>query len=185
MRQLLAAARRNISLRRYFRAATQVDAIAEVALNTPEIPHLYLPDEPGSNLGGRIVSRAHTLSFSMRMLGLSGQHEDPGSGLSNRDLPTTVLDRAPSGISLTGSNPSRAGFTVSLAGTGSRPVSVRIYSVKGELVETLLDQVTLSGPQTLTWDGCDSAGQKVGNGVYFMIVNAGEETTTRKLILRR
>ena len=83
------------------------------------------------------------------------------------------------------SNPSRSGFTVSLAGTGRRPVSVKIYSVKGELVETLLNEVTLSGPQTLTWDGRDSAGKTVGNGVYFMIVRAGEESTTKKLILQR
>jgi hypothetical protein len=186
MRQLLASARRNIVLKRYFRAATLIDAIAEVALATPEIPHLYLPNEPGSNLGGRIVARAHTLSFSIRMLGLSGQHEDPGGAMKSKRLPTTVLeDAAPSGISLLGSNPSRSGFTISLAGTGRHPVSVRIYSVKGELVETLLNDVTLSGPRTLTWDGRDSAGRVVGNGVYFMIVKAGEESTTRKLILQR
>jgi hypothetical protein len=185
MMQLLAAARRNLSLRRYFRAATLIDNIAEVALSTPEIPHLYIPDAPGSNLGGRIVARAHTLSFSIRTLGLSGQHEDPGMGMRNNDPPTTVLEASPSRVSVLGSNPSGSGFSVSLAGTGRHPVSVGIYSVKGELVETLLDNVALSGPQTLTWDGRDSAGKKVGNGVYFMVVRAGEESTTKKLILQR
>lgn len=34
--------------------------------NTPAIPHTYDPDNPGTNLAGRIVSRAHTLAFSLR-----------------------------------------------------------------------------------------------------------------------
>jgi hypothetical protein len=185
MRALLLSARRNFAMKRYYRAANIVDAIAEVALNTPEIPHLYIPDEPGSNLGGRIVSRAHTLSFSIRMLAGSGQHEDPVDRGKGVDVPTTIEPAAPSGISVLGSNPSGSGFTVSLAGTGRHTVSVKIYSVKGELVETLLDEVALSGPRTLTWNGRDSAGTMVGNGVYFMVVRAGGESTTRKLILQR
>jgi len=185
MRALFLSAKRNFAMKRYFRAANLIDAIAEVALSAPEIPHLYIPDEPGSNLGGRIVARAHTLSFSIRMLAESGQHEDPVERGKDKDLPTTIAEAAPSGISMLGSNPSGSGFTVSLAGTGRHPVSVRIYSVKGELVETLLDEVTLSGSRTLTWDGRDSAGKTVGNGVYFMVVRAGEETDTKKLILQR
>jgi hypothetical protein len=183
MRALFLSANRNFAMKRYLRAANLIDLIAEVALNTPEIPHLYIPDEPGSNLGGRIVSRAHTLSFSIRMLAESARIEYPMN--RGKDLPTTIADPAPSGISMLGSNPSSSGFTVSLVGTGRHPISVRIYSVKGELVKTLLDEVTLSGPQTLTWDGRDSAGKTVGNGVYFMIVRTGEETSTKKLILQR
>ncbi len=186
MTQLLLSARRNFAMKRYLRAANLIDAIAVIALNTPEIPHLYLPDEPGSNLGGRIVARAHTLSFSIRMLAKSAQQEDPGGRGKSKDSPaTTLAGAAPSGISMLGSNPSRTGFTVSLSFTGPHPVSVKVYSVKGELVQTLLDEVALSGPQALTWDGRDSTGKTVGNGVYFMIVRAGSETTTRKLILRR
>jgi hypothetical protein len=185
MNQLLLAAQRAYSMRRYLRAARLVDEIADVAYNTPEIPHLFIPYQPGSNLGGRIVARAHTLSFSLRMLALSGQREDPETGGLIRELPTTVAGGAPSGISVLGSNPSRSGFTVNLAGTGRHPVSVKVYSVKGQLVRSLLDEVVLSGPETLTWDGRDSEGMTVGNGVYFMIVSAGEETTTRKLILQR
>ena len=34
--------------------------------NNPAIPHTYDPDNPGTNLAGRIISRAHTLAFSLR-----------------------------------------------------------------------------------------------------------------------
>jgi hypothetical protein len=185
MRQLLLAAERAFAMKRYLRAATLVDRIATLTLATPEIPHLYIPDQPGSNLGGRIVARAHTLSFSMRMLALSGQHEDPGVGGKGDDEVTTVAGASRSGISMLGSNPSKSGFTVSLAGTGQRPVSVKVYSVKGELVETLLDEVTLSGPRTLTWDGRNHGGEAVSAGTYFIVVSEGENTMTRKVILRK
>lgn len=185
MQDLLARARQAFSMRRYARAATLVDRIAEVAMATTEIPHLFIPYQPGSNLGGAIVARAHTLSFSIRAVAQAVLQEDPGMGGALRDVPTTVAGAAPVGISVLGNNPSGSGFSVSLAGTGEHPVSVKIYSVKGELVETLLGGVVLSGSRTVTWDGRDSAGRHVGNGVYFMIVTAGDETVTKKLILQR
>jgi len=37
-----------------------------VVRHTPEIPHTYNPATPGTNLAGRIISRAHTLAFSLR-----------------------------------------------------------------------------------------------------------------------
>ncbi len=185
MQNLLTAARRAFNLRRYGRAAALVDRIADVAMATPEIPYLFLPYQPGSNLGGAIVARAHTLSFSIRMLAVEEVQEDPEIGGRLKDGPTNVAEASRADISVIGSNPSRRGFSVSLSGTGAHPVSVRIYSVTGELVATLLDGAVLSSSRTLAWDGSDSAGEKVGNGVYFLIVRAGEETATRKLILQR
>jgi hypothetical protein len=37
-----------------------------IVRDTPSIPHTYDPDNPGTNLAGRIISRAHTLAFSLR-----------------------------------------------------------------------------------------------------------------------
>jgi hypothetical protein len=37
-----------------------------VVRDSPAIPHTYDPDNPGTNLAGRIISRAHTLAFSLR-----------------------------------------------------------------------------------------------------------------------
>lgn len=37
-----------------------------IVRNNPSIPHTYDPDNPGTNLAGRIISRAHTLAFSLR-----------------------------------------------------------------------------------------------------------------------
>jgi hypothetical protein len=37
-----------------------------IVRHTPAIPHTYDPGSPGTNLAGRIISRAHTLAFSLR-----------------------------------------------------------------------------------------------------------------------
>lgn len=37
-----------------------------IVRHTPDIPHTYDPTNPGTNLAGRIISRAHTLAFSLR-----------------------------------------------------------------------------------------------------------------------
>jgi hypothetical protein len=37
-----------------------------IVRHNPAIPHTYDPDMPGTNLAGRIISRAHTLAFSLR-----------------------------------------------------------------------------------------------------------------------
>lgn len=47
-------------------AAVLVDSIATIVRATPEIPHTYDPGLPGHNLAGRLISDAHTLSFSLR-----------------------------------------------------------------------------------------------------------------------
>lgn len=43
-----------------------LEDLEAVVRNTPEIPHTYDPGNPGTNLAGSIISRAHTLAFSLR-----------------------------------------------------------------------------------------------------------------------
>jgi hypothetical protein len=47
-------------------AAERADSIAAIVRATALIPHTYDPDVPGQNLAGRLISDAHTLSFSLR-----------------------------------------------------------------------------------------------------------------------
>jgi flagellar hook assembly protein FlgD len=62
---------------------------------------------------------------------------------------------------------------------------VSVYSVRGELVRTLLEGVTISAPQALTWDGRNAEGLPVAAGTYFVVVSDGESRTTKKVILQR
>ncbi len=64
-------------------------------------------------------------------------------------------------------------------------LSIKVYSLRGELVRTLIDEVVERGPGSVTWDGTDGAGQVVASGVYFCQTQAGGRTDLRKMTILR
>uniref|UniRef100_A0A7C6AHI9 T9SS type A sorting domain-containing protein n=1 Tax=candidate division WOR-3 bacterium TaxID=2052148 RepID=A0A7C6AHI9_UNCW3 len=64
-------------------------------------------------------------------------------------------------------------------------VDLRIYSIYGQLVKTLVSGIKESGYHRMTWDGKDDNGQLLSSGVYFVKLNMGEFSQTRKLLLLR
>ena len=69
-------------------------------------------------------------------------------------------------------------------------VTLRIYSVKGELVQTLVLGHQAAGvyhtkSRAAYWDGRNAQGEKVASGVYFYTLSAGEFSTTRKLLIQK
>ena len=151
------------AVHRFTRAAALVDQIADVAMATPEIPHMYDPDMPGANLGGAIVARAHTLSFSLRQLVEARQMGGPMGTWRGPDI--NILESAPVEVTPT-SNPSASEFQLNFVASGT----------EGE---------ALAGSCSLTWDGRNDSGARVGAGAYFAVIREGEHTTTQKLILQR
>jgi hypothetical protein len=175
MYALLADAGTAAGRHKYGRAARLVDQIADVAMATPEIPHTYDPEDPGGNLGGRIVARAHTLSFSLRQLLQERILETPGP----------MLGMARAGGSLTlNPNPSSSGFEIGFASAGPAPVTLSVYSVSGRLVRTLLDNVSFGGYRIASWDSRNESGIPVAAGTYFAVLSQGDQTTVEKLIVR-
>jgi len=177
MNALLAEARAATAARRYERAARLVDRIAEVAMAAPEIPHTYDPDNPGSNLAGKIVARAHTLSFSLRQLVEERLLVGPPG------LKILGAAKGDGGLALS-PNPSASGFSMRFSPEGSAPVSLKIYAVDGRLVRTLLEGVAPESQMTATWDGRNDAGTAVAVGTYFAVMSQGAQTSVEKLILR-
>jgi len=69
-------------------------------------------------------------------------------------------------------------------------VILRIYNQKGQLARTLYLGAKPAGMYTSKgkaayWDGRDTAGEKVANGVYFYTLLAGDFLATRKLVLMK
>jgi len=54
-------------------------------------------------------------------------------------------------------------FDVAKAGK----VTLRVYSVTGELVKELLNKEVVSGSYSIEWDGTNSFGKKMSSGIYF------------------
>ncbi|MBM3236912.1 T9SS type A sorting domain-containing protein [Candidatus Poribacteria bacterium] len=68
------------------------------------------------------------------------------------------------------------------------PVEISIYNVKGKLVRTLTlghqsAGVYVAKSKAAYWDGRDNLGEKVGSGVYFYRLQAGNFSSMRKLVV--
>ncbi|TKJ40169.1 hypothetical protein CEE36_09925, partial [candidate division TA06 bacterium B3_TA06] len=61
-------------------------------------------------------------------------------------------------------------------------VNLKVYDVSGRPVKTLSSGIKASGHYAITWDGRDDLGRAVATGVYFIRMEAGNHTATRKLI---
>jgi hypothetical protein len=180
---LLSDAEAAFETRGHRRAARLVDRIANIVRADTGIPHRYDPQTGRVNVAGRIISRAHTLAFSLRSLIWEQQFGEPLPA-SRKEPDVDIVGESSSRFTLS-PNPSRSSFTISLSGTGKQPVSVSIYSVEGELVRTLMDRTALKGRTALTWHGRNDLGLPVAAGTYFVVVREGDATAVKKLILQK
>jgi hypothetical protein len=64
-------------------------------------------------------------------------------------------------------------------------VTIKIYSVAGRLVRTLIDGVKEAGSYSVAWDGRSNRGTAVGSGVYFYKMETKGFSETKKLVLLR
>ena len=69
-------------------------------------------------------------------------------------------------------------------------VTIRIYSVKGNLVRTLVLGHQPAGmyhrkSRAAYWDGRNTQGEKVASGLYFYTLSTGDFTATRKMLIRK
>ena len=68
------------------------------------------------------------------------------------------------------------------------PVIIRIYSLRGDLVRTFDLGYRSKGAHTsrakaVYWDGRNEAGESVSSGAYFYNIQAGDFTSTRKMVV--
>jgi hypothetical protein len=69
-------------------------------------------------------------------------------------------------------------------------VSIRIYSLKGEIVRELKLGHKSAGmymdrDKSAYWDGRNESGEKVSSGIYFYTIQAGKFTATRRMVISK
>ena len=69
------------------------------------------------------------------------------------------------------------------AAFGASDVSLEIFNVLGQNVQTLVNQKQSSGVYQVRWDGRNTAGMEQVGGIYFYRLTVGAETLTSKMIL--
>ncbi len=63
------------------------------------------------------------------------------------------------------------------------PVSLRVYDVAGRLVCTLVDAWKPAGEHRANWNGRQAGASLAASGVYFLRLETGSTTTTRKVVM--
>jgi len=61
-------------------------------------------------------------------------------------------------------------------------VTLKVYSVLGEEVTTLVDGYQGIGTRSVTWDGRNSAGNHVASGIYIYTIQVGSSIESRRMI---
>lgn len=82
-------------------------------------------------------------------------------------------------------NPFNPETTISYSVKNAGPVSIEIYNVKGQVVKTLVSESKASGNYSVVWNGHDNNNQAVSSGVYFYKMNAGQYSSSKKMILMK
>ena len=95
-----------------------------------------------------------------------------------------IKSGGPSAVSAFASpNPFNPATSVKFTLRKGGPVSVRIYSLDGRLVKTLVEGTATAGSHEVPWDGRDNGGNAVRSGMYFVKTASGSESAVFKLSL--
>ncbi len=71
----------------------------------------------------------------------------------------------------------------SLNVSSSVSITLKIYNVLGQEVETLVDEWQPTGDYRAIWNGKDDYGREVATGIYFYQLKAGNQGKTKRLLL--
>ncbi|MGE5176100.1 MAG: S8 family serine peptidase [Hyphomicrobiales bacterium] len=80
-------------------------------------------------------------------------------------------------------NPFNPSTTIAFELPGRARAVLRVYSIRGTLVRTLVDEPLGAGRYRAAWDGRDDAGRAVASGIYLYRLDAGARHQTRKMSL--
>jgi serine protease AprX len=81
-------------------------------------------------------------------------------------------------------NPAQFRAVVNYAAPNAGSINISFYDQSGRLVRTLFAGRVKAGINQLVWDLKDNNGRRAAKGVYFCKLVAGDETLSRKLVVR-
>lgn len=82
-------------------------------------------------------------------------------------------------------NPFNPNTTIAYTVPENGMTSVKIYNLKGQMINALVNKEMVSGNHTVSWNGTDSSGNAVSSGIYFLKVENGGKSVQRKILLSK
>jgi len=82
-------------------------------------------------------------------------------------------------------NPSTAAVQIALQSQGASELTLDVYDVSGHAVYSRVQGSIPAGLHALHWNGCDSTGGPLAQGVYFARVSDGRITASARVVLVR
>jgi hypothetical protein len=160
---------------------TTYEQLANLGTGFTDSSHTVIPSETGN------------FTYRVRAIDAAGQRSRWSNTASIQIDDVTDVSSAPaplqSRLGVNYPNPfnpvTRIPYWVGLQGANATSqVTLRIYSVSGALVTTLVDRSHEPGRYSATWTGTDDSGRPAASGVYFARLTVGsDEAFTRKLVL--
>jgi Tol biopolymer transport system component len=103
-------------------------------------------------------------------------YREPHDGAMGAGLYAFALERATP-------NPARSRATICWQVPVLSNTSLKVYNTAGQLVKVLADGKVKPGAYTSVWNGTDTRGRRLANGVYFYALDNGSLRISRKLVL--
>ena len=82
-------------------------------------------------------------------------------------------------------NPFNPSTTIRYEVAEAGSVVLRIYDVTDQMVRELVDASQVAGHYSVMWDGLDTSGERVANGVYLYELRAGDFRVIRKMVMMK
>lgn len=96
--------------------------------------------------------------------------------------PVAIANKKPQGISLSVyPNPVSNSTTISFLIPDSKQVSIQVFNVEGRLIKTITNTHIQAGTHEFKWDAANEEGSKVAPGIYYLKLNTGNYSETKKL----
>lgn len=80
-------------------------------------------------------------------------------------------------------NPFNQNTTLWYALPENTHVTITIYNIRGQLINTVVDRPVDEGYNSIIWNGNDDSGRPISTGIYIYQIIAGDFIQTRKMVL--
>ncbi len=154
-------------------------------VNLQMIPSQNEPDGADYNYLDTDVTSDATFHYWLQGVNLDGSSKLYGPvsvtvqySESDEETPEVVLVNK---LEAAYPNPFNPSTTILFTVKENDTAKVRIFNLKGELIRDFTGYQ--SGVHKIVWDGEDRNGRKVGSGIYLYRLDAGSQSTTRKMML--